>query len=238
VSLWNRLLGRRESVELREAPAKRDDGDWSARLARWEQARNRLRVRIYPDAWASAQPIQVIARADYPGLTTAVVLDLPTMSVVPNVDHLKSWNQSANDVLAIAVQQALAEPIRVDVQQHEGIDVVLVTGDHLYTSANVFAVERLLPDRGSSGVVVALPSRQALLFHRLGQAPVEAALATFARLTHAVSTRDEHPLSADLFWWRDTAPPVRIGTSAAGVVSAILDAEIVRAIRGSIAARA
>jgi len=206
--------------------------DWSERLARWDEARTRLRLRVYPDAWV-AQRRAVIARADYPGLQAVAVLDLPKAVAVVTPEHLACWNQSNDDVLAFALANSLAEVTESEVQLRGQVGLVLVHGEHMYTSAHSLAPERHLPNLGRAGAIVSLPCRDLVLLHRVGQAPLDLALMTMGELTRAAKEADSAALSADLFWFRGLgAKPVRIGTSeGVSFVTAIADEQVMREMR-------
>jgi hypothetical protein len=209
--------------------------DWSERLAHWDEARQRLRLRVYPDAWVAQRDSKVIARVDYSGLQAVAVLDLPNVVAVAAFEHLDCWDQTSEEVLAIALVNSLEEATESEVQLRGQVGVVLVHGTHMYTSAHALAPERHLPNLGQAGAIVSLPCRDLVLLHRLGQASVAHALMTIGDMTRVAKEADSAPLSADLFWFRGPAyKPVRIGTSeGVGFVKAIADEQVVRAMRAA-----
>jgi len=209
--------------------------EWSERLARWDEARTRLRLRVYPDAWVAERAGAVIAREDYPGLHAVAVLDLPKAVALVVSEHLVCWNQTRDDVLAMALANSLAEPTESEVQLRGQVGIVLAHGDHMYTSAHALAPERHLPNLGSAGAIVSLPCRGLVLLHRLGQAPLDLALMTMGDLTRAAKEADNAPLSADLFWFRGRgSESLRIGTSeGVSFVTAITDEQVMREMRAA-----
>ena len=101
----NLLAFRRSGNE----PTMNETDDWSERLGRWDEARKRLRLRVYPDAWVAEQARKVIARSDYPGLQAVAVLDLPKAVAVAAFEHLECWDKTSDEVLAIAGMNSLEE---------------------------------------------------------------------------------------------------------------------------------
>jgi hypothetical protein len=209
--------------------------DWNERLADWGEARRRLRLRIYPDAWVSQRQRPVISRSDYPGLQAVAVLDLPDSVALVSFEHLECWDQTADNLLAEALCNSLNEPTEADVQLRGQVGVVLVHGQHMYTSAHSLEPERHLPRLERTGAIVSMPCRDLILLHRVGQAPMDLALITMGEMTRMAKEADSAPLSADLFWYRGPGhTPVRIGTSeGVGFVKAIADEQVVRALRAA-----
>jgi hypothetical protein len=73
-----------------------------------------------------------------------------------------------------------------------------------------------------------------VVFHRLGQAPLDLALMTVGRATAEAYDVDDAPLCRDLFWWREGVPSRRIGSAqGSGMVGAIVDKEVVDAMRAA-----
>ncbi|APR80707.1 Hypothetical protein A7982_06054 [Minicystis rosea] len=193
---------------------QRKTEDWSERLARWGEARARLRLRLYTDAWAAAQRAPLIAEQRYPGLTAVVVLDLPDVVATASEDHLAWWQKSREEVIATALANALAEPVEPEVMSFDDVDVLMLDGGHVYASAYALAPEKFPAGVGPGGSLVALPDRNLVMLHPLGQAPVDDAVFVLAGLVLQSAQHYEAPLCNDLFWFRERGrPPVRIGAA-------------------------
>ncbi len=178
---------------------------------------------------------KVVSRRDYPGLQGVAVLDLPNFVALVSFEHLECWDQTPDNLLGEALYNSLSEPTHSEVQLRGQVGIVLVHGEHMYTSAQSLAPERHLPNLGQAGAIVSLPCRDVVLLHRVGQAPVDLALMTLGDMTQMAKEADSAPLSADLFWYRGPGhAPVRIGTSeGVGFVKAIADEHVVREMRAA-----
>jgi hypothetical protein len=118
-----------------------------------------------------------------------------------------------------------------------GADIVMVTADHMYTTAHAFAPRRYLPNIRPAGAVIALPDRDCVLFHALGKHPADVSVmhvADMVRTGIAMTTQagGDTILSRDLFWWRPGEAIVRIcAATEEGMVKVIADNEVMAAMK-------
>jgi hypothetical protein len=230
IVMWSRLKGML-GLGSAPAPTAAEQTAQAERLADWEQARPLLRLRVYPEAAMASRRATLIERPDFPGLVVAAVLDLPNAIALASTDYLPHWKTTAAEVLEVAFANCAAQEVEVVRQRRGTVEVALVHGD-VVTSAQALMPGRHLPDLGRGGALVSLPCRDVVMFHRLGQAPLDLALMTVGSATAEAYDVDEAPLSRDLFWWREGVPSRRIGSAqGSAIAGAIVDKEVVDAMR-------
>jgi hypothetical protein len=182
--------------------------DIDAIAADFEQARAILRIRLYPDDYAAgATDIkdEPVLRPIAPGITLGLVYDFPESTNTVPSSHLAGWPHSEDEVLAIARENTLAEPLppweRLEANGGAGIEIL--QGDSFYVASRLLGLRALLgPDR-DYGAVVGVPNRHTLVWHEIHDLSVVHAISGLSRLVQAMFAQGPGSISDQLYWWRD-----------------------------------
>lgn len=212
---------------------------WSERLADWEEARPRLRVALYTSERVATMPAALQMPSVFDGLHPVLSIDLPGSIALVHEAHLPCWQKSRKEVEAHALLNTLEEPCRLDHNVVHGVPLVGVFGEHSYVAVRAQAVDRLLPDLGSAGALVGMPSADTLVIHRVGDADVDHALMALGMTIGQFFARAARPLSRAIHWVRPGEPARFVGLGSTDVVAGVrraatLEDEAVRALKDAV----
>jgi hypothetical protein len=187
-----------DDVESRELDPIR--GDFS-------RVRQHLKLRLYPAA--SGADGAVVAAPVAPGLQAVLVFDLPSAIAPVRPADLRSWQQPAEELIALALENVRTqEQVRVEPLDLGGARVFSVSGASMFVATLAMSVDELL-GATANGALVAMPSSHIVLCHAV-QGPqsrpvLQAMIATAAK----ICAEGPHGLSPHVYHRRgDKLEPV------------------------------
>jgi hypothetical protein len=183
--------------------------DLDALAADFEQARRVLRLRIFPDETtggiaAPGVPDGPVLRPVAPGMVLGLVFDFPDSTATVSERHLRSWPLSEAEVLAVAREETLAEPLPPSqtIQAQENVPIEMLAGDSFYVASRVLGLRGVIGD-APNGAVVAVPNRHVLLYHVIRDLRVVHAVQAMISLTIRFYHEGPGSVSHQLYWWKD-----------------------------------
>ena len=186
----------------------------------FEQARARLKIRLYPAEAVDADPdLDLVAFRPAEGLVAALVYDHPhTVASVPATD-LEAWGKEPDELFEIARENTRGESLirdRIDVAK--GVTVQVRHGESLFAAVQLLFLDELLPDPPPWGVLAAVPTRHLLLYHPIRDARVLMAVNAMIPQILLYHRKGPGSLVPNLYWRHEgqfhTLP---IGVSGKGV---------------------
>jgi hypothetical protein len=174
----------------------------------WDGARDRLRLRLYPDAFlteAGLLPREVVQRVDLPGTRTVLVVDSEhTALVVPRGD-LRRWGQEPDHVLALAfanTRRHLDAQIEVVEREFEGIgSLKVLTGGSFYAASAALWLGEIEGLLGAHGAIVAIPWRHGVFVYPFEDARVQTVVPALYRYAQRIVEGSAGPIGTGI-WWR------------------------------------
>ena len=218
-SWWLAPESRRAMVIKRWVEATLAYPAWESRRTelaeRFETAKDRLLIRLQPSGVAEED--QALVRTYSAGIDAAVFLDVdrPSNGLSRPASGL-SWTdlgrwsaEHVDDVEVLAQARAntrkVIEPWHVGVQELAGGSrVSLVVAESSHGASPALFVEDLLPAPAPNGVLVSVPQHDTTMIHLITdrQQTAEAVPWMVAR-TAQMFGELPHPVSPDVYWWRD-----------------------------------
>jgi hypothetical protein len=192
---FGQLLRHRSEVD---GLMKRLEGDF-------EEARPLLKVRLYPtdtplDPAVTPHPAE--------GLSAALVYDLPETVMKVSKDHLAAGGKPAEDLFKIALENCRDEP-GIEEQTIEipgGVKFQILAGDSFFTATQMLLLEQRLPKPlPELGALVAVPTRNTVLYHAITDETVRTALQAMGFYANGVFNQGPGSITPDLYWWREAA---------------------------------
>ncbi|RMI34340.1 hypothetical protein [Nocardia stercoris] len=159
-----------------------------------------LRVRMYAEESLADRADSIVTRRLAPGLSEAVVIDLPEG---PQLLAHGELDGSTDEIFAAAVAQSLSGEIHTVSTQELGYGTVtVVTGPHRYVGATIHDLAAHVdPEILAHGAVVSFPLPEYLLVYPLGQNDVHEML--FDMRTATTELFDAGAgVSPHCYWWR------------------------------------
>ena len=218
-SWWLAPETRRDTVVQRWVEATLGYPAWESRRTelaqRFETAKDRLLIRLQPSGIAEED--HALIRTYAAGIDAAVFLDVdrPSNGLSRPASGLRwtdlgRWTaEHVDDVEVLAQARAntrkVIEPWHVGVQELAGGSrVSLVVAESSHGASPALFVEDLLPAPAPNGVLVSVPQHDTTMIHLITdrQQTAEAVPWMVAR-TAQMFGQLPHPVSQDLFWWRD-----------------------------------
>jgi len=175
----------------------------ASKIADWEYARPRLRIRLWDEEVRQALA-NSITRETIPGLLSALAIDLPESIDTVSHDLLKSWDKTAVEVFDIARENTWdavqPEPKLLAPEQLGAIQIV--EADSYYTASIALQIDRLPQLLGPHGVFLSVPTRAGMLalpFHQMADLQL---LAHMVRFTRHCFEQGPGSISHRLWWYR------------------------------------
>jgi hypothetical protein len=209
-----------------------DPGEWAAEIrahfdtmavvqaigddlfADFERCRPNLRLRLMT---ADARVVDALKVIRYPiarGLTAVLVLDLPTSVATIPRDEAEAW-PPVDELFRIALDNIRAEPAperrTVEVR---GARIVAELGGSFFVASRLLMLREELDLEGADGVLVAIPTRHALLAHVIRDRSAVPALPALALLARDTALAGPGAITSAVYWWHAgalTEIPVAIG---------------------------
>lgn len=169
------------------------------RPASWEEAAAMVRLRVDPAGRTDASTVVWPVNDE---LVVTLVVAAHGGSLPVTDAELSDWHVKPELAFDRALHNSLeAEPAVDEVTQlADGTDIHSIRGGP-YTSAHLLALEQHVTE-APGGAVVALPTEDTLLYHRLVDYTAVAAINTLAEEAARLHAAGDATISPHLFWWR------------------------------------
>lgn len=196
--------------------ASESDGTIEELVNDFEQARKRLKFRLYPSDVGSDIFMTLVEPMS--GVKAVLVFDMPETIHSVRQDHIEAWGRSLEELFAIALANVKAEdPVE---QKSYSIDetasVSLLGGGSFFTASHALCLDDYLSPVPDAGALVAVPHRHAVIYHPIVDQGVVVAINTMIPMALGMFREGPGSISPNLYWWHDghyTLLPAEIGTS-------------------------
>lgn len=175
----------------------------ASKIAEWEYARPRLRIRLWDEEVRQALGTS-ITRETIPGLLSALAIDLPESIDTVSHDLLKTWDKTPVELFDVARENtwdAVKPNPRLLAPEQLG-SIHIVEEDSYYTASIALQIDRLPQLLGPHGAFLSVPTRGGLLalpFHQMADLQL---LAHMIRFTRHVFEQGPGSISHRLWWYR------------------------------------
>ncbi|HSO36168.1 MAG TPA: hypothetical protein VLT33_26755 [Labilithrix sp.] len=179
------------------------DGRTAEELSRdWDLARARVKLRLYERDNLPDVPLVTWEIAD--GLVAVLTFDLPETVISVRLEDREQWDVTDDDLYDIALANVRAEGLlpATEVDLGDRAALRLLEGGSTFFAAThaLFIEDYVQGDLGPYGVVLAIPQRHVVLFHRIHDLRVVRVLE--AMIVTATNMYVDGPgsISSDLYW--------------------------------------
>ncbi len=168
-----------------------------------EEARQNLRVRIYPPDFIGEGRITRIVT---PGLVAGLAIDLPDAVESVSPEQIQAWGLGVDEAFRVGYDNVRRnDKATVGGQRPDGEpELVWLTSSSFFVTTNVMWLEQLIGPLPAAGALVAVPHRHAVIVHPMTDLG-HAVSAVNVMLMLAKSAFEAGPgsLSPSLYWWTD-----------------------------------
>lgn len=176
---------------------------FASKLANWDYARPRLRIRLWDEDARQALANSII-RETIPGLITALAIDLPESIETVSHDLARSWDKTPVELFDVARENTWdAVKPKPKFLSPENLGAIqIVEEDSYYTASIALQIDRLPQLLGPHGVFFSIPTRGgmlALAFHNMADLQL---LAHMIRFTRHCFEQGPGSISHRLWWYR------------------------------------
>lgn len=200
---WNGLVAAHFDALARSQAQQQEFDD---KLKRWEFAGARLRVRLW-DTEDTPFPEAAVASEDIPGLTTALVVDLPEAIRTVSRDEAKAWGRGVAELFREArdnvMREVCPEVCPYDPQEPDGL--LIVEADSFYTASVALDAESVPGLLGEHGVFLSMPVRNGLLAWRFNALADVQGIGPLVRATRLLFEEGPGSISSRVWWLRNGA---------------------------------
>jgi hypothetical protein len=160
-----------------------------------------LKLKLYaddlpPDAKLVREPVAE-------GIAAVLTLDLPHTVRSVSADKAESWGKATEELLAIGLANALAEPFAHTVAEGgEGVPIHLIEGNSFFVATRALRLEDWVPLDHPNGALVVIPHRHAVLFHVIEGMTVLGAVNALMVCARGMFREGPGSISPEIYWWR------------------------------------
>lgn len=175
----------------------------TAKLADWDFARPRIRIRLWDDEMRQAL-LQTITRESIPGLLSALAIDLPETIDTVSTSLARTWDKTPVELFDIARENtwnAVKPRPKLLSPEHLGT-IHIVEEDSYYTASIALQIDRLPQLIGEHGVFISVPTRGGMLALPFNAMPDLQLLAHMIRFTRHAFEHGPGSVSHRLWWYR------------------------------------
>ena len=204
-------LGRREWGEAIAShfgnlfAAEDADAEIRERARTFDGVRDVFKVRLYPGASLGGMEADPPARWELAsGLTAAFVYDLPTSVATANVEQVRGWDMSRDELLAAALDNVRADAVECQAIGDGGRSaMVACVAEHFFAASHALLLSERLRDAGAGQAVFAVPHRHALLYAPMVDMAVVQAINQLIPSAVGMFNQGPGSISPGVYWWRD-----------------------------------
>jgi hypothetical protein len=198
---WPAIVGQHmaRSLDLAREP----DDSVSQIASDFDQARQRLKVRLYPAD--VGDDVFLTLREPMDGVRAVLVYDLPETIHSVQQEHVALWQRPLDELFAIALANVKAgDPVdRKSFPIDETAALTLLSGGSYFTASHALFLEDYLTPAPELGAIVAVPHRHALIYHPIVDQGTLVALSAMIPMARGMCRDGPGSISPHLFWWRD-----------------------------------
>lgn len=180
-------------------------GKGRALLTDWDRVRERLRVRIFGDAYADAE-FPLVSEPLGPRSSVGLAVALDGVMVAVAEEHSHSWGVSLDEAWDVARRNVLERvPVRHKMMASEGCVFALVQGETLAVTGHALDLSVALKDRDPHGgptIAVIAPSAHCLVVSPLVFEDTDRQLRSCRRAASILASTEPNPVSLDVFRYR------------------------------------
>ncbi len=179
-----------------------DEAELDERARDLEAVRSLLKVRLYPGAALQGmEPHPPVSWELAPGLTAALVYDLPTSVRTVPPHHLERWEAILSEVEEIALENVRGETVGTQVLAEGASAPIACFEDHFFVASHALLLGERMPSHAADGAVFAVPHRHMLLYAPILDLGVVESINRL--ILTATSLFEEGPgsISPWIYWW-------------------------------------
>jgi hypothetical protein len=170
--------------------------------ADFDQARTRLKVRLYPADVGSE--IFLTVREPMDGVKAVLVYDMPETIHSVRQGHVDGWGRPLEELFAIALDNVKAsepvEPKTFPIDQNAAL--TLLGGESYFTASHALFLGDYLDPIPEHGALVSVPHRHVVIYHPIVDQGVLLALNAMIPMTLGMFQDGPGSISPQLYWWR------------------------------------
>lgn len=169
--------------------------------------RQRLRARVFGFGYGGDVPgltymTPVVTGVDKP-IKRGLCLDFPEhVQVVSDKDLA---GRDVEELWRAGISASCAEPFDSRMMRQNGMEIGIISSESWYGSARLLDVNSLIAQTGAPapfGMVIAVPTRGVLLFHRpTTRDCTMASVRGMVAVANQIGSQDEAPVSSHLYYW-------------------------------------
>lgn len=181
------------------------ESEFSSRQGDFEYAKQYVGVRIYNDNYVGTVGDEnVIARKVADDLTALLIFDFPTTVRNLKPDEAAQWDKSHDELFEIGLENIRnnyqSEISREDLGE---VGIWLVNADHFFCTNIVLEMARHPQLQGSSGALVIVPHRHAVISFPIDGLEVIQAVNTLIPVVAGMFAEGPGSISDKLYWYHE-----------------------------------
>ncbi len=170
--------------------------------ANFAQARELLKVRLFPDDIPAKIRASLVHRPVAEGVIATLAYDLPDTVASVQSDHVEMWGRPTEELFRMGLENVRREEtLAPEPVQLEKVQLQVLSSDSFFTTTRVLFLEEYLPT-APHGALVSIPHRHALFFHPIVDLSAIEAINSLKVITAQMYEEGPGSISPHLYWWR------------------------------------
>ncbi|PKL93046.1 MAG: hypothetical protein CVV21_01490 [Candidatus Goldiibacteriota bacterium HGW-Goldbacteria-1] len=173
-------------------------------ISDYEKIKSYLAVRIVPNDYLERIGKEnAIFREDLTGTYTMLVFDLPSKSMSIKPESAKKWKKDTSELIKSGIENTI---IKYPAEVSKRIilnDLVMwyLLGGEIFTTTNIFKLDRYKGCVGKHGALVIVPNRHAIITYPINNKGVLKAVNVLIPMAKKMYDEGPGSISSELYWY-------------------------------------
>jgi len=181
------------------------DKEFKQTIGDYEQIKDYLAVRLYPNDYADAVGRDLTIGRDFgDSIYQMLVFDLPDTIESIRPDQAEQWGKTTDELFEVGIENVKKKyPLQLSKQETGIFEVFFAQGEHFFVPNIVFDQDKLEEISGSKGMLIGLPHRHVALMFAIENIHVVEVLTLFINTVNGMFKEGPGSVSNSVFWYHD-----------------------------------
>ncbi len=172
----------------------------------FDSVREMLGIQLYPPEYLpGGVSDHIVSRVDIPDVLTVLVYDLSSGVGTVQRENAVNWGRSDEELFRIAAENTFkrCELERMKGESDDDPKRFWITGDNIFTAAQVLSPDVMKRFIGDHGAIVGIPTRHLITCAPIDGVDIIESLQSFIAITDMAFERMEKSITNNIYWYRN-----------------------------------
>jgi hypothetical protein len=181
------------------------DKEFKKIITDFEQVKDYIGVRLYPDDYIPETAKQVSMWKNFAGdIIALLVFDLPHSVQSITTDEAQKWNKTFDELFETGLKNIQEKyPPEISKEKFSEFEIWFIQASHFYAPNIIFDFELQQKLMGAYGSLIGIPHRHAVIIYPIENIKVVEALNALIPTIYGMNQEGPGSISNNIFWYKD-----------------------------------